>query len=167
MTALGSIAVLTLGAAITTATAAEMTQPAVWSPHALIVDLQNLPKRYSCDDLWYKFRDVLLAIGARPDMKILPYRCDRRSDSLGNSPRVQLEFSIPSLVSGKNARWAEITATPKTVRLEPGSPEHLDESDCALLNQMRQTLLRAIHADVTGFRLACQAPAITRKPPFV
>jgi hypothetical protein len=44
---------------------------------ARLVDLHDLPQRYSCDDLWYKFRDVLLAMGGRPDIKILVYRCER------------------------------------------------------------------------------------------
>src|SRR5581483_4146859 len=130
MTALGSIAVLTLGAAITTATAAEMTQPAVWSPHALIVDLQNLPKRYSCDDLWYKFRDVLLALGARPDMKILVYQCGASAGALGYSPRVHLQFSTPELLDRDEAKWAQMQATTRSVRLTSGQPPSLRDSDC-------------------------------------
>src|SRR6476469_6926434 len=59
-------------------------QPAAWLQHDLIVSLHNLPRTYSCDDLWYKFRDVLLEIGARADYKILPYDCNSRS------PQVQL-----------------------------------------------------------------------------
>ena len=37
--------------------------PAVWAPHELIVNLHDLPKHYSCDDLWYKFRAILLTLG--------------------------------------------------------------------------------------------------------
>src|ERR1700749_1723011 len=46
--------------------------PAVWAPHELIVNLHDLPKHYSCDDLWYKFRAILLTLGARQDLEILP-----------------------------------------------------------------------------------------------
>jgi hypothetical protein len=165
MRALGLTAALVVIAAFTSARAAESTQAAVWLSHALIVDLRNLPKRYTCDELWYKFRDVLLAIGARPDLKILPYRCDRRSGSSAYSPKVQLEFSLPHVVSGKDERWAQMHVSTKSVRLEPGAPSHLDDSDCALLNQIRGTLLRSIGAPVTEFRLACQAPSAS-EPAF-
>jgi hypothetical protein len=164
MKALGSTAALVLIAAFTAASAAETPQAAIWSPHALIVDLRNLPKRYTCDELWYKFRDVLLAIGARPDLKILPYRCDRRLGSIAYSPKVQLEFSMPEVVSGKEERWAQMHVLTKSVRLEPGAPSHLDDSDCALLNQIRGTLLRSIGTTVTDFRLACQASPASKLP---
>jgi hypothetical protein len=168
MKALGSTAALVLIAAFSAASAAsaaETPQAAVWLPHALIVDLRNLPKRYTCDDLWYKFRDVLLAIGARPDLKILPYRCDRRLGSIAYSPKVQLEFSMPHVVSGKDERWAQMQVSTKSVRLEPGAPGHLDDADCALLSQIRGTLLRSIGTTVTDFRLACLTPPAS-KPLF-
>jgi hypothetical protein len=165
MKTLGSIAALVLIATFTGASAAETPQAAIWSRHALIVNLRNLPKRYTCEGLLYKFRDVLLAIGARPDLKIQPYRCDRRLGSIAYSPKVQLEFSVPRVLSGKEARWAQMRVLTKSVRLEPGAPSHLDDSDCALLNQIRRTLLKSIGTTVTAFRLACQAPPAS-KPPF-
>jgi hypothetical protein len=165
MKVLGLIGGLVLTAVLTAANAAGASQAAVWSQRALIVDLSNLPKRYTCDELWYKFADVLVAIGARPH-QILPYSCDVRLGAVAYSPKVQLEFSIPSAVSGKDARLANLRVVPKVVRLEPGAPQHLETADCALLNQMRQTLLKAIGADVTGFRLACGAPSVSN-PPFV
>jgi hypothetical protein len=165
MKALSLAAALILMSVFASARAAQTTQAAVWSQHALIVDLRNLPKRYTCDELWYKFRDVLLAIGARPDMKILPYRCDRRVGPVGYSPKVQLEFSMPRAVSGKEERWAQTQVLTKSIRLEPGVPSRIEDSDCALLNQIRETLLQSIGTTVTDFRLACQAP-LESEPPF-
>jgi hypothetical protein len=128
------------------------TRPAVWFPHDLIIDLQNLPKRYSCDDLWYKFRDVLLTIGARPDMRIFPYECNTRS------PRVHLQFSLPQPASGAWLKNASLQATSETKRLEPGHPRSLDAADCALLQQVKDTLLPALPVRVVSYRLTCSAP---------
>ena len=164
MKALGFVSAMLLLAGLVDANAATTPEPstnanpAVWMSHAIIVDLKNLPKRYSCDDLWYKFHDVLLAIGARPNMKILPYRCDRRLGSVAYSPKVQLEFSLPRLVSGKQAQWADLDVVTKTVRLSPGVPEHLEDSDCNLMDQIRGTLLKSVQVAVPQFRLACLAP---------
>jgi hypothetical protein len=164
MRLMACIAALGVVVATTTAGGAEASYPGVWSRHALIVDLQNLPKRYDCDELWYKFRDVLKAIGARSDMKILPYRCDR--GSAGYSPRVELTFSIPSEVTGKSARLAEMRIVPKSIRLDPGTLQSLNDQDCALLKQMKHTLLRDVGDTVSDSDLACQAPRHAASPPF-
>jgi hypothetical protein len=148
---------------LATAAPPQLGRPAQWRPHDIIVDLHNLPIRYSCDDLWYKFHDVLLALGARPDLKIVTYRCGPRSAD-ANSPSVQLRFSVPELLSPKEARWADIDAAPQTIRLMPGQPGSLHDSDCELLRQIKDQLLAALPGRVTSFNLACAAPRSARWP---
>jgi hypothetical protein len=63
-------------------------EPAEWMPHDMIVKLRDLPKRYSCNDLWYRSRDVLLAIGARPNVQILTHRFESALGPNARSPRV-------------------------------------------------------------------------------
>src|SRR6185437_13514290 len=105
-------------------------QPAAWIPHDLIVSFDHLPRIYSCDDLWYKFRDVLRAIGARPDIRILAYQCGPKLGQLAYSPKVQLHFFIPQSLERSQARWADVNAEPRTIRLEPGHPASIASSDC-------------------------------------
>jgi hypothetical protein len=133
--------------------------PATWRPYDLIVDLHDLPQRYSCDDLWYKFHDVLLAMGARPDLKIVTYRCERSlSDSNARSPRAQLQFSLPELLSPAQSRWSELQVTTTTVRLAPGHPKSFQSTDCELLQQMKDGLLASLSQRIVSFDLACAAP---------
>jgi len=139
--------------------------PATWRPYDLIVDLHDLPQRYSCDDLWYKFHDVLLAMGARPDLKIVTYRCERSvSESNARSPRAQLQFSLPELLSPAQSRWAQLKATTTTVRLAPGHPKSLQGTDCELLQQMKDGLLASLSQRIVSFDLACAAPHPSRWP---
>jgi hypothetical protein len=145
------------------AEAAQGPMPAVWAHHALVVELRNLPKPYTCDELWYKFKDVLLAIGAASEMKILPSECGREVGPLAYSPRVQLEFSTPA-PAGAVSSWATLQAVRRPVLLEPGKLPHLDAQDCELLNQMRSTLLNYLDVSVTTFRLPCQAPMSSVSP---
>src|SRR5665213_1614842 len=144
------------------ANAAEIApgQPATWKPHVLIVTLNHLSKRYSCDDLWYKFHDVLLAIGARPDMKILAYRCEPALGETARSPSVQLNFWLPEVLHGKLTRWADIRVVNSTVTLEPGHPNSFDASDCDLLRQINDTLLTRLFDRSTSYHLACRAAPI-------
>lgn len=147
-----------------TAAAPQIGKPAVWRPHDLIVDLHNLPRNYSCDDLWYKFRDILLAFGARPDTKILVYQCADRPGAPSRSPSVHLQFSTPELVSGAQARWAEIDAASETIRLSPGQPASLRDSDCELMRQIKDGLLPELAERIVSFDLACAAPRPSHWP---
>ena len=146
---------LAIGSAQATPQAAP---PAAWVAHDLNIDLHNLPGRYSCDDLSHKLHDVLLVLGARPDLKILTVRCERGS----RSPSVRLQFSMPELVKPTSSRELFIDATAATIRLEPGHPASLNETDCELLHQIKDRLLSPLSLHVVSFNLACFAPPSRR-----
>ncbi len=136
----------------------------MWAHHDLIIDLHDLPTRYSCDDLWYKFRDVLLAVGARPDIQILVYHCTGKPGSPPRAPSVHLRFSTPELVRGAQARWADLEAAPETVRLSPGNPASLRASDCELMRQIKDGLLAQLAERIVRVDLSCETPGPTRWP---
>jgi hypothetical protein len=118
----------------------------------MIVDLQNLPRVYSCDDLYYKFRDVLVILGAQHWPTIHTYRCNSRS------PRMHLQFSLAKPVSGAALQYATLQASNSTIELAPGKPTSLQPNDCQLLEQMKDTLLPALPVKVISYRLTCTAP---------
>jgi hypothetical protein len=132
----------------------QTVQPAAWVVHDLSIDLHYLPRRYSCDDLWYKFHDVLLVLGARPDLKILTARCERGS----RSPSVRLQFSTPEFVKRTSTRGIGIDAAAATIRLEPGHPASLNDADCELMRQIKDRLLAPVLQRIVSFNLACSAP---------
>ena len=130
-------------------------QPAAWIAHDVSIDLYNLPGHYSCDDLREKFRDVLLALGARVDVTVLASRCELAS----RSPRVRLHFSMPELVESASTRGAVVLDTAAAIiHLEPGYPASLTEADCELMRQMKDKLIVPISRGVLSFNLACSAP---------
>jgi hypothetical protein len=138
-------------------------QPAVWVPRQLLVQLHNLPKRYACEALERKFRDVLTTLGARGDVRSLAYSCGPDSGSAGYSPSVHLHFEIPLVVQGAQPDWSNFDANrtnvrPATVELRPGNPASLDAGDCELLSQMKAALLPDLSIHVVNYRLASQAP---------
>lgn len=136
-----------------------VAQPARWRPYALIVDLSDLPKDYSCDDLWYKFRDVLKSLGANPQMTITPYRCGHVKGEPTRSPRVELFFKLPEPVTANEASWHDLYASSAKVNLEPGMPRSFTASDCELMRQIKDVLLPALPARVIAYRLPCEAPS--------
>jgi hypothetical protein len=135
------------------------TTPAEWMPHELIVSLTDLPRAYSCNDLWYRFHDVLSAIGAR-EMRILTYDCSDTAAHAHGSPKVELKFQLPGALTGADARFADVPANDSAVRFLPGSPRSLSGDDCELVRQMTVGLFGALglHTDAK-FRCDAKAPA--------
>ncbi len=156
---MGVMPALGAGAHVVPAAAA-VGQPAVWRTYDLIVDLDKLPRTYTCDQLWYVFRGVLRRLGAPSDgLHILPYRCSSTASGDLRSPRVQVSFRMPSILHGTAVRWAQLRAVRRTVTVQPGEPKRLQPTDCRLLRQIRQTLLATLPVRVLSSDLRCSAGA--------
>jgi len=137
------------------AATAPAAAPAEWRSYAVLVDFTDLPRTYSCDDLWYKFRDVLLKLGARAYMTITPYRCGVRGGGEARSPQVEVKFQLPQPLHGDTVRYAQISAGDETIKLAPGSPRTLGPDDCELVRQMQQGLLAVLPVRVTSADFRC------------
>ena len=137
------------------------SQSATWVAHDINLNLYNLPRSYFCDELREKFRDVLLALGARPDLSVLTSRCEPGS----RSPSVRVRFSMPEIIESAAKGGTVVEASAALVRLEPGHPVSLEATDCELLRQIKDGLLAPTSQHVTTFNLACSAPP-SRWPRF-
>jgi hypothetical protein len=144
-----------------TSTAAPTAEPAQWRTYDVLVPFHDLPKTYSCDELWYRFRDVLLTLGARAYMTITPYDCGYIGGGEARSPRVELKFQLPQLLHGQDTRYAEMSAVSREVRLVPGTPHSLQAGDCELMQQLQGTLLAALPVQVTAATFSCSGPGAT------
>jgi hypothetical protein len=142
---------------------ADVAGPAQWRAFNILVALHDLPHNYTCDDLWYRFRDLLLAIGAREtDLKILPYQCSNIPAVAERSPQVQLQFELPVGLTPAEARYADASAARRRVRLAPGNLKHLTGGDCVLLGQMNAGLLATLPVQIVSAPLDCNTPGAAR-----
>jgi hypothetical protein len=135
--------------------------PAQWAAFNILVDFQNLPRTYSCDELWYKFRDVLRKVGARADVAITPYACGYLGGGEARSPRVEVKFQMPRLLHGAETRYAEISVLQKEVVLAPGSPVSFAAHDCELARQLDSLFFPPlpIRVQTADFRCADTQPS--------
>lgn len=160
----GAWSVSSIGRAAPVPAARDTTQgstarPAIWRTYDMIVDFQRLPRTYTCDQLWYEFRGILLRLGAPPaGINILPYDCSPTPDGDLKSPHVEVRFQLPFLLQ-PGVTGAPIHAVEGTVRLSPGRPKTLHASDCQLLKQIRQTMLASMPVKVDAAHFDCAAPA--------
>jgi hypothetical protein len=132
-------------------------RPAQWRTFDLLVRLQDLPRDYSCPDLWYKFRDVLLAIGARQFMLIEPYACAVKGGGPARAPSVHLKFQLPHPLKADEVRYADVSSLEKLVRLAPGHPGSLQPEDCVLVQQIQGALLESLPLRIAGSDFRCGA----------
>ncbi len=157
--ALVGLALLATCTAISSAAASSAAPvPAQWRTYDLLIDLQDLPTSYSCMDLWYKFRDVLLQIGARHYMLIEPQGCQVKGGAAMRSPSVHVKFQLPFELSPAQARYADTSSVEKMIRLSPGQPASLQGADCALMQQLRDELLGTLPVRVTSADFRCGTP---------
>jgi hypothetical protein len=159
------ITLVPLGLAAAGTPATSRMRRAVWAEHDLTIELEHLPKAYSCNDLTQKIHDVLHAIGARPDIRIFVSRCEDGVDTRLVAPRAHVIFSIPFEVDGQLADFFDTLAIERTVRVEAGDPASIDFSDCELLRQLRLTLLDSVSMSVQPSHLVCGSTA-PRQTPF-
>jgi hypothetical protein len=152
------LAVATAAAAASSRTPATAA-PAEWRTYDVLLPFQDLPTSYSCDDLWYKFRDVLLRLGARAYMTISPYDCGYVGGGPALSPRVELKFQLPQVLHGTAAmRYAQLSVVQRTIRLAPGTPRSLKPRDCALMKQLQSLLFPALPLHVSTSAFSCTQP---------
>jgi hypothetical protein len=135
--------------------------PAQWQTFDILVDFQNLPRTYSCDELWYKFRDILQKLGARAYTTITPYDCGYLGGGEARSPRVEVKFQMPRLLQAADDRYAEISVVQEHVSLAPGSPRSLGAHDCEFARQLESLLFPAlpIRIETADFRCADIPPS--------
>ncbi len=134
-------------------------RPALWRTYDMIVSLQNLPRTYTCDQLWYEFHGILLRLGAWPySINLLPYHCSPSPAGDMRSPDVQVHFQLPIFLHGVAVKAAPAQAIERTVRLAPGEPKTLHASDCQLMQQVSASLLGSISGRVEHERFDCSAP---------
>ena len=68
------VAVAFLGASVQ-ASADDATVQAVWTPKKLHFTFMGFTAKYTCDGLADRMRQILLLLGARPDLKLTPIGC--------------------------------------------------------------------------------------------
>jgi len=140
----GCIAALALGAAAfaADAPAAVEHQSAMWQEHKYSFDFLGFTSTYSCDGLADKLRILLLAAGARPDVKSQAGACASTFGRPDKFARADLTFYtlIPAdaaaLSGGKqiDGVWHHVAFTAH-------EPRQLATGDCELVEQFKSTVL--------------------------
>ena len=147
--ALLGAAALALAIALARPAAADMppdtATTGVWQQHKLSFQFLGFTSTYSCDGLADKLRLLLLASGARADVKAQPGACASPYGRPDKFARADLTFyTLSPTGAGATAAAGSVSVAGlwKAVSLSQHSPQELGLGDCELVEQFRTQVLK-------------------------
>jgi len=114
--------------------------PGTWQSHKYTFQFMGFTSTYSCDGLADKLRIVLLAAGARADLKSVPGACASGFGRPDKFARADLTFyTLAPADSGTAGGGVQGVWRPVTFAAR--QPRELARGDCELMEQFRQQVL--------------------------
>src|SRR5437016_11159442 len=123
-------------------TAGSGRESAVWMPKELHFDYRGFTTKYSCDGLRDRMRNLLLELGARPDLQVRGYGC---TQLVGPDPFAGVSIKMNVLQPAGKPGGQAVPARWKTVDVlatDPNDRDPIDAAaDCELIGEIRQKVL--------------------------
>jgi hypothetical protein len=131
-------ALLASRAALADEAAAAPLQPGAWQSHKVTFQFLGFTSTYSCDGLADKLRTLLLAAGARSDLKSQPGVCASGFGRPDKFARADLTFYT---LTPADASSKAVGGAWQPVAFAANSPRDLQIGDCELVEQFRDQVL--------------------------
>jgi hypothetical protein len=115
-------------------------QTGAWQSHQYTFQFMGFTSTYSCDGLADKLRKLLLAAGARADVKSLPGACASGFGRPDKFARADLTFYTLT-PADTSADGKPVSGVWRPVAFATNSPRELALGDCELVEQFRNQVL--------------------------
>jgi hypothetical protein len=123
--------------------------PGTWQSHKYTFQFLGFTSTYSCDGLADKLRIILLAAGARADVKSQPGACASGFGRPDRFARADLTFytlapsdpSAPASAPASGAASSAVKGIWRPIAFAARRPRELGIGDCELMDQFRQQVL--------------------------
>jgi hypothetical protein len=112
-----------------------------WQSHKYTFQFMGFTSTYSCDGLADKLKIVLLAAGARPDVKSVPGACASGFGRPDKFARADLTFYTLTPADSGTAAGAGVQGVWRPITFASRQPRQLALGDCELMEQFRQQVL--------------------------
>ena len=120
---------------------ADGTTTGVWQKHEYSFAFMGFTTTYSCDGLADKLKVLLLAAGARADVKANGGACPSGFGRPDKLARADLTFYTLAPATGNGADGTAVNAQWLAVDLQARKPRELGTGDCELVDQFRTSVL--------------------------
>ncbi len=115
--------------------------PGTWQSHKYAFQFLGFTSTYSCDGLADKLRILLLAAGARADVKSVPGACASGFGRPDKFARADLTFYTLAPADSGAAAGGSVPGVWRPVAFTARHPRELGLGDCELMEQFRQQVL--------------------------
>jgi|HubBroStandDraft_1064217.scaffolds.fasta_scaffold33602_2 hypothetical protein len=115
--------------------------PGTWQSHKYTFQFLGFTTTYSCDGLADKLKIVLLAAGARADVKSVPGACASGFGRPDKFARADLTFYTLTPADSGASAGAGVQGAWRPVTFAARQPQQLALGDCELMEQFRQQVL--------------------------
>jgi hypothetical protein len=112
-----------------------------WQSHKYTFQFLGFTSTYSCDGLADKLKVVLLAAGARRDVKAVPGACASGFGRPDKFARADLTFYTLAPADPNAAAGGGVPGAWRSVTFTARQPRELGPGDCELMEQFRQQVL--------------------------
>ena len=137
--ALGLVGVLLASLALADNSPATAPADGTWQFHKYSFQFMGFTSTYSCDGLADKLKELLVAAGARADVKSEPGACAREFGRPDKFARADLKFF--TLAPNVVPESIPVAGTWRSVTFANHSPHDLQLGDCELIEQFRDQVL--------------------------
>ncbi len=145
--AVGLVAVLLSAMSVADDSPATARADGTWQFHKYSFQFMGFTSTYSCDGLADKLKELLLAAGARADVKSAPGACTREFGRPDRFARADLKFfTLTPLAPNAAAAPMPVSGTWRSVTFANHSPRNLQLGDCELVEQFRDQVLLKMFA---------------------
>jgi hypothetical protein len=129
----------------------------IWTPKELRFVYMGFTSHYSCDGLRDKVRQILLQLGARPDLKVRGVPCSGIAGRPTEFPGVTANMNVlaPFDPSKAAANATPVPAHWKTVVISTDSDPLREAGDCELIEQVKSRVLPLFYARNIDYHSTC------------
>jgi hypothetical protein len=132
------------------------SEPGVWQKHQYSFSFMGFTTTYSCDGLASKLRILLLASGARADVKARAGTCASGFGRPDKFARSDLTFyTLAPANSGKPGDGPAADGVWRSVALRVRHPRELASGDCELMEQFKTNVLPMFTTRNIASRTTC------------
>ena len=110
-----------------------------WQHHTVKVSYFGITSLYTCSGLEDHVRDILVHFGARKDAKVRASGCSRGPDSPSHSAWIDADFYTLAPATDSTAPDT-VQAYWTSREMGPKRPYFMDDGDCELVNQLKDTI---------------------------
>jgi hypothetical protein len=129
--------------------------PGTWQKHEYSFQFFGFTTTYSCDGLANKLKIILIASGARSDVKSTSDGCSRGYGTPDKFARARLTFYTLAPAGTGDTGSPPVYGVWRSVALASRSPRELAPGDCELVEQFRDKVLPLFTTRNVENRMTC------------